>query len=1441
MRRFFTSTIVQRHFGWLAVAMMMLISVSSLSAQDTRFTDVNGQGEINEGSEYYIGLPNCWRDPSDNVPPGMVPNEAWVSSKVPTMVMLENKSLGINISYAVNPGKHTIIPLPDALMNSRVGIANPYGIRLVGNDPISVIVSSNWRSSGAIYKALPVEMLGKKYAALSLYQDNQGDNRPGQILIVGTKDQTVVRWTLPKAVKSTVESGEGSVTLNEGETYLIQLKMDDKYNQNPQADLTGTIITGSKPIGVITGHTKGAMPRYEGSFYALRTDMIRNMEIEMILPMEIAGTEFMTVPRIVEGRTLNKWPDDNGDMIRLVAVEDNTIISIMRQNGGGLIQKSVPLHPGEFWEFTNMTDPTYYSSNKPVVVGQYLKAWLMHAYEKKDASPLGHVSGGLGEMINVTPLNAWPSYATFLAPKLNNNYVNVTFRTDDVEKIRINGKTFSQFFGSKIQKYQGTDYSYAAKPISAGDYVIEGTDGAKFAAYAYGNWETTEYPTPHNYAYGYPVGANFAIKCDDEIKLVGDPQCGNIKGIAKVGPETSECAGLLYVRLIGKADNYAFSTPKEFVSGDKSTTFTLNVIDPSKPATAVIKAMSRSGRFLTRTYEYTPEQIIATPLSINYGTLGVGETLCRMITLSNPGKIAATVNELKIKLHQKEFVISTSNVFPIIIPPGSSKDVEVCATALEQKSVTIIDTVIAVLGCYEKPITELKVRTEKPKVYISDLNFGKVPVNTERSGEVEIRNVGTVDVKLTAIDWPAPHNLFLRTEGLNFPIVIKPNDPPVKFNVFYNPGSTTGVLDKTRATFTVNTDEIKITSDWTGQGIDAGPYITGYDWKERRVLDAFAGVTEYTSQVKYGNSGNTADLENVTITPVGPDAKYFTVDLVTVFPRLGKNEEKTMNVSFKPEYINGTRDAERSYTLTLEMKGTFNGEVKTATSTLDGIGIQPHVDLTPSIDFGQTFKASAVSPNMNAVVTSNGTMNLTVSNKIKGIYIDGPDADKFIIDPAFIASNPYANTVAFNSGNNTMNIPIHFVANTEIRKFNAVLHIETDAPENPTCNLVAGTIETGTASLATTNVALKQFITLTRKGQVGITNTGSVDVTITDISSPTGAGAFFWKNLSKNNNTIAFPYILTIGSTLNVDVEYAPQIVNGIDDIATIEYTTGNGVFTSTLTGTPDQIISLVKIGKPNTTPWDSAYSVTAGELTDFIDFNLTNDESENLDRAFVKDFTASVGYLPSLVQPLLDKNNPIKNIQLTTLTNGWEVVSAEAKSIGNVGTLTVRMRSKSGTPLVGEGSLFRFRMASFLGIEKNSILSCQMKINDDPSVPAPGTNGYTLINNRPGKLWINLDCGKDIRTVRFGETGYSLSTVTPLPTGNHGTLDYSIGIDGQTNISIYNAMGQKVATLVDQQQKAGAYSVAFDTDGLQLSSGTYTCKIESGPYMDIQQIIIAK
>ncbi len=1440
MRHFLTNaTTALGRLAVFAVAMVLLSFSSSFAGNS--FSDASGQGEVTDGQEFYIAIPHCWRMQTDDVLPGQRPYEAWVSSKVSTMVTMVNKFNGINMSYPVNPGKTTIIPLPDNLMSQQSEVALPYGIVLTANDPISVTVAMNWRSSGAVYKALPAEMLGKKYAVLSLYQDKTDINKPGQIVLVATKDNTTVRWKYPSHVKAKTDKETNSATLQAGETYLIELAQKDAYHQNALADLTGTIVTSDKPIAVISGHTKGAMSRYEDLFFGLSAEMSRTAQVEMMYPLEMAGTEFMTLPRLVANRPVHKWPDDHGDMIRFVSAENGTIISQMRQDGSGLMQKSPPLQAGQFYEMTNMEDAAYYSSNKPVMVGQYLKAWMMHSYERKGESPLGHVSGGAGEYFNVTPVNAWPSYAQFYSPKKNANYVNITFRTADIDNIKFDGRSLQIAFGSKIKKYEGTEFSYASKEVSEGDHFIE---GAKFAAYAYGNWDDLVYPNRGNYAYGYPVGINFAIKCDDEIKMAGDPKCGNVEGIVQVGPDNSDCAGLLYVRMMGaESNNYTFSTPKEFMPGDKNTTFTLKIVDPSKPAKAVVKAVSRSGKYLIRTYEYTPEELTFAPTSINFGTLPLGDKLCRMITLTNPSTTSpTTVMSLRIKLAQKEFTITPAG-FPITIAPSSSKDVEVCATALEQRSVTVIDTVIAVLSCFEMPISELKVRTEKPKVFIQDAAFREVPINTERTKDVEIRNVGTVDVTLTAVTWP-DHVHFLRTENLTFPITLKA-DAVHTFQVVYNPGSTTGVEDKTRAIFTANTDEIKVYSDWSGTGINAGPFITGYDWNERRVLDNFAGVTEYPFTVNYGNSEKSASLENVTVKVVGADAPYFTADVMTVPSRLSAGEDnRTLAVSFKPTYVPGTRDAERSYTLQLEMKGTFNGIEKTATSELKGIGVQPHVALTPKIDFG-TFKVNETKSE-NAVLTSNGTMKLTLMNKIKGFSIDGPDAARFVIDPAFLAQNPYGTPVSNIVGNNTIAIPVIFTAENTARTapYTATLHIETDAPENPTTELVAVVVETGTPAVKTTDGHLEQYITLTStltandpiERRVYIQNTGDVDVIINEVKAPQdqGSPSLYWKIVGYDGATL--PKTLAKDEKLFVDVMYSPVNVlldaqgQVAKDIATIEYVTSIGSYTSTVTGTPDQIVSLVKVGRAgNNGAWLSEYSIVAGETTEYIDVNLTNDEVENLDRADIGKFTMKINYLASLVEPVAG----VENVLTTALTSGWTVESATISRQGEVGTYTVTMSGPAS--LRGEGSLFRFKMNAYLGTELNSIIGCNMDILD------PVKKGYVIVNNRPGKVIVDLNCSKEIRRVHISDNTYTLKAGTPNPVVSHGTIDYSIGLDGQTSVELYNVMGQKVATLVDQFQRSGQYQIAYDTDALQLTSGTYTCKIVSGPYTETTQLVITK
>ena len=62
--------------------------------------------------------------------------------------------------------------------------------------------------------------------------------------------------------------------------------------------------------------------------------------------------------------------------------------------------------------------------------------------------------------------------------------------------------------------------------------------------------------------------------------------------------------------------------------------------------------------------------------------------------------------------------------------------------------------------------------------------------------------------------------------------------------------------------------------------------------------------------------------------------------------------------------------------------------------------------------------------------------------------------------------------------------------------------------------------------------------------------------------------------------------------------------------------------------------------------------------------------------------------------------------------------------------------------------------------------------------------------------------------------------------------------------VSVYNLLGQKVKTLVDDNQPAGTYSVTWDgTDdsGGEVSSGIYFYQIKSDSYTKARKMLLLK
>ncbi len=85
----------------------------------------------------------------------------------------------------------------------------------------------------------------------------------------------------------------------------------------------------------------------------------------------------------------------------------------------------------------------------------------------------------------------------------------------------------------------------------------------------------------------------------------------------------------------------------------------------------------------------------------------------------------------------------------------------------------------------------------------------------------------------------------------------------------------------------------------------------------------------------------------------------------------------------------------------------------------------------------------------------------------------------------------------------------------------------------------------------------------------------------------------------------------------------------------------------------------------------------------------------------------------------------------------------------------------------------------------------------------------------------------------------FSLKQNYPNPFNPTTKITFDLNSSGLTNLAIYNLLGQKVATLVNQELTAGRHTVDFDASSL--SSGVYFYKIESGKNTATMKMMLLK
>ncbi len=78
-----------------------------------------------------------------------------------------------------------------------------------------------------------------------------------------------------------------------------------------------------------------------------------------------------------------------------------------------------------------------------------------------------------------------------------------------------------------------------------------------------------------------------------------------------------------------------------------------------------------------------------------------------------------------------------------------------------------------------------------------------------------------------------------------------------------------------------------------------------------------------------------------------------------------------------------------------------------------------------------------------------------------------------------------------------------------------------------------------------------------------------------------------------------------------------------------------------------------------------------------------------------------------------------------------------------------------------------------------------------------------------------------------------------PNPFNPTTSISYRLPAPSDVELTVYNTLGQKVATLVKEKQPAGQYSVNFDAGGL--ASGVYYCRLQAGNFRQVKKMLLIR
>jgi gliding motility-associated-like protein len=420
------------------------------------------QNSSNKGTDFWIGF----MDHIDGASAKMV---LYITSDSSTTGTVSIPGQNWSKNFSVTANTMTLVDVPSN--SAYVGCSDciqSKGVNVSSAKPVVVYSHIYHRARSDATLVLPTSTQGKEYHCMSYKQlSTAGKNG---FMIIASQDSTFVNITPTSDIKrnSGVHSKGStySIMLNKGQVYQGQGYLNGRF-QN--ADISGTKIevidTGKnsscKAVSVFCGSSFTNI----GCNGASRTG---DNLYQQMFPVNSWGNRFISAP----------FASRNGELVRVMASEDNTIIKVGT--------KTYNLNEGQFMEtLLGNSQPTYIRGNKPIMTAQFQRSQVGCDGTTGDPS-----------MTILTPIEqTLEDIVVYSSSReiILKNYINIIIPNSGVSSFRIDGKTASF---SKITSFPS--YSYSQITVNNGNHRLTSDVGFNAIAYGFGTVES----------YGYAAGAN---------------------------------------------------------------------------------------------------------------------------------------------------------------------------------------------------------------------------------------------------------------------------------------------------------------------------------------------------------------------------------------------------------------------------------------------------------------------------------------------------------------------------------------------------------------------------------------------------------------------------------------------------------------------------------------------------------------------------------------------------------------------------------------------------------------------------------------------------------------------------------------------------------------------------------------------------------------------